>query len=195
MTIPLKRETSGDLELFTAANVLDIDVVEPRSGGHIIIGATLGAGDEVRLGVASRDVRIMGPLSVDGTLDMTAGAIINCDGLELVGVAGHTLQAQDTATGATTIDWNDGNHHRLTLTGNVTLSFTDLAVAGGNSVVGIIKVIQGSGSYTITWSNIASWVGGVAPGIAAIPNTDGMYIQAIWDGSEYIGVFTETFVS
>lgn len=117
-------------------------------------------------------------------------------GIRVQGNVGHTLQANDTATGSVTIDWNDGPSRRLTLTGNVTLSFTDLVAAAGDSLIGTIKLVMGgSGSYTITWSDVDTWIGGSAPNIAGIPVTDGIYVQILWDGSEYVGLFTGQFVS
>lgn len=76
MTIPLKATANGELELFASGDTLNVDVIEPRSAGHIIIGATLGAGDEVRLGVVSRTTRVMGEFAVDGSSTITTNETV-----------------------------------------------------------------------------------------------------------------------
>ncbi len=60
---------------------------------------------------------------------------------------------------ADTIDFSIGPFHKSTLTGNVTYTFT--APAAGSVVV--LKVIQGSGPYTITWPAAVHWPSGTAP--------------------------------
>lgn len=198
MTLPLKYLGSGKLSYFATADVLNVDTVEPRSAGHLVIGATLGASDEVRLGVVGETVRVMGVLAVDTSLDMTTGNIdnagaISCLDIDVDGKSTHELQAQDTATGATTVNWNNGQEHRLTLTGNVTLSFTNLSPAA--AMTGAIKIVMGgAGSFTITWPTVA-WVGNIEPSISTIPVTDGIYAFFKWDGAEYVGSFTAQFIS
>lgn len=85
MAIPLKlNTTTGNLARFLTADALDIDTIEPRSGGHLVIGATLGVGDEVRLGAVGETVRVMGDLEVDGsstvTVNETVTGTFNADG-------------------------------------------------------------------------------------------------------------------
>ncbi len=84
MTIPLKSNAVGDVELFAAADVLAVDTIEPRSGGHLVIGNTLGASDEVQLGKIGETVRVIGDLEVDGsstiTTDETVTGTFNANG-------------------------------------------------------------------------------------------------------------------
>lgn len=67
---------------------------------------------------------------------------------------------------ADTIDFSAGNVHKSTLTGNVTYTFT----APPNGSVVILKVIQGSGPYTVTWPAAVHWPSGTAP---TLTTTDG----------------------
>jgi len=62
-----------------------------------------------------------------------------------------------------TIDWNGGNEHYLTLTGNVTLTFSN-PVDGGRYV---LLLNTGAGSFTVTWPATVAWSGGVPPAITA----------------------------
>ena len=58
-----------------------------------------------------------------------------------------------------TLDWNAGNEHLLTLTGNVTLTLSN-PVDGGRYVVALAT---GAGSFTVTWPAAVLWSGGTAP--------------------------------
>jgi hypothetical protein len=62
-----------------------------------------------------------------------------------------------------TIDLSAGNEHYLTLTGNVTLTFTN-PVDGGRYV---LLFNTGAGSFTVTWPGTVAWAGGTAPTITA----------------------------
>jgi len=78
MALPIKLVTSsGNLRLFEASDALDIDTIEPRSGGNLVIGATLGASDELRLGVSGEIARVMGDLVVDEDAVITGNLIVN----------------------------------------------------------------------------------------------------------------------
>jgi len=77
MAIPLKINTTvGRADQFLVADALNIDAIEPRSGGNLVIGATLGASDEVRLGVVGETVRVLGDFAVDGAETITTSSTI-----------------------------------------------------------------------------------------------------------------------
>lgn len=79
------------------------------------------------------------------------------------------------------IDWNNGNHQKITLTGNVTLTFTNPSGIGMRT----LKIVQdATGSRTITWPTIVKWAGGVAPTITTTANGYDM-IAFRFDGSFY----------
>ncbi len=186
MTIPLKREAGGDLELFTAANVLDIDVVEPRSGGHIIVGATLGASDEVRLGVTTRTTRVMGEFAVDGNFDMTLGNITNIGEMEVNAQVWHVPVINNTATGAVTIALASNNAFRLGLTGTITgLTVTGGAPNNGWSAWLRLKILGASPPYTISWF-AAKWVNDVEPPISTLLQNESIMVQMVRESGDYI---------
>lgn len=69
MAIALKLNTAtGRMARLAAGDALDIDTIEPRSGGDLIIGATLGAGDELKLALSGENTRVLGSLIVDEDL-------------------------------------------------------------------------------------------------------------------------------
>lgn len=77
---------------------------------------------------------------------------------------GRIFIVPDTA-GAVTINWNNGNTQHITLTGNVTFTFSN----GRSGTKHTLIIAQdGSGSHTVTWPSGAggvNWSGGseVAP--------------------------------
>ncbi len=84
---------------------------------------------------------------------------------------------------ADTIDFSAGNVHKSTLTGSCTYTFTSPPTG---SVV-ILKVVQGSGPYTVTWPGTVKWPGGTAPTL----NTTNGHVDLFtfyWDGTDYFGV-------
>jgi hypothetical protein len=86
-----------------------------------------------------------------------------------------------------TIDWNLGQHQKLTLTGNVTLTFTN-PLSGQTTK---FKLVQGSGPYTITWPTI-KWAGGAAPTISTANGAIDI-VTLYYDGTSYHGQHAKGF--
>ncbi len=84
---------------------------------------------------------------------------------------------------ADTIDFSAGNVHKSTLTGSCTYTFT--APPTGSVVV--LKVVQGSGPYTVTWPGTVEWPASTAP---TLTTTNGHVdiFTFYWDGTNYFGV-------
>ncbi len=84
---------------------------------------------------------------------------------------------------ADTIDFSAGNVHKSTLTGSCTYTFT----APPTGSVVILKVVQGSGPYTVTWPGTVKWPAGTAP---TLTTTNGHVdvFTFCWDGTDYFGV-------
>ena len=66
-------------------------------------------------------------------------------------------------TGASSVDFSLGNTVKMRLTGNATLSFTN--VPGGSSLTSVTLMLQqdGTGSRLVTWPSCVKWSGGTAP--------------------------------
>lgn len=69
------------------------------------------------------------------------------------------VHANGNSGTSATINWNNGNKQKITLTGNVTLSFTD----AGDGSFQLVLVQDDSGDRTITWPANVKWPGGTAP--------------------------------
>ena len=72
---------------------------------------------------------------------------------------------------AKTIDWSSGAYQRLTLTGNVTLTFSN--AAHGDRLA--LLTTQGAGPYTITWPATVVWPGGSAPTITTTNGREDLF--------------------
>jgi len=96
-----------------------------------------------------------------------------------------TEVANTVASGGTaTIDWREGNKQKLTVSENVTVSFTDPS----NPCSLILRIIQsGAGNTTALPAGI-KWAGGVAP---TLSNGDGEVdiVSLYFDGTNYWGTY------
>ena len=89
---------------------------------------------------------------------------------------------------ASTINWTNGPAQLITLTGNVTLTFSNPE----SGAAYVIKIATGSGSYTVTWPNAVKWPGGTAPTITISASATDL-INLYYDGTNYLGTFAQAF--
>lgn len=95
----------------------------------------------------------------------------------------------NSGDGAVTINWNEGNNQKITLTGNPTFSFTDPA---GPCHVQLKLIQDGTGSRTVTWPSGAPgdlfWARGIAPTLSTGAAEED--IVFLWfDGTNYYGSY------
>jgi hypothetical protein len=82
-----------------------------------------------------------------------------------------------------TLDFNSGQNQKVTLTGNVTFTFSN-PVAG---MTAKIKLVQdATGSRAVTWPTI-KWAGGAAPTLTGTAGSIDI-ITLYYDGSSYFGM-------
>jgi cytoskeletal protein CcmA (bactofilin family) len=142
--------------------------------------ASLGASSNTFTG----NVAVNGGLAVDGSTALAttgvtgnltvtgdvSAATVTATGLttgtaaatSITVTGGQAVAAQHTLgniTGSVTVDWNNGNAQRGVLTGNVTISFSNMIAGASYS---LMLVQDGTGGRSITLSGVA-WEGGVAP--------------------------------
>jgi hypothetical protein len=87
-----------------------------------------------------------------------------------------------------TIDFANGQNQKLTLTGNVAVTLSN-PVAGNTCKV---KILSGSGSFTVTFSTTVKWPGGVAyVASTAASKTD--IVTLYYDGSAWWGTYSNNF--
>jgi hypothetical protein len=86
---------------------------------------------------------------------------------------------------ADTIDWNNGNGQKSTLTAACTYTFT--APTSGIARLQLRVIQGGTGSYTVTWPATVKWQADTAPTLStAVGSVD--IITFWWDGQYYRGV-------
>jgi hypothetical protein len=86
---------------------------------------------------------------------------------------------------ADTIDWNNGNGQKSTLTASCTYTFT--APTSGVTRLQLRVIQGGTGSYTVTWPATVKWQADTAPTLStAVGSVD--IITFWWDGQYYRGV-------
>lgn len=86
------------------------------------------------------------------------------------------------------IDWSAGSLHKLTLTGNCTLTFTPPT---GPSRLTAIFLQDTSGSRTVTWPTV-KWAGAAAPTLTTTASRADI-ITFVYDGTSYYGVASLNF--
>jgi hypothetical protein len=89
-------------------------------------------------------------------------------------IPGAKLQVNNTMTffseydagsqgGNFSIDWNNGNKQKVTLTGSAAHTITAFTVPTAGVANYLLRVIQGDAGNTITWPGTVKWQSGVAP--------------------------------
>ena len=92
-----------------------------------------------------------------------------------------TLVEANTST-TYTINFENGNVFELTLTGNVTYTFSNPPV---NNIGGSFTLIQkqdGTGSRTVTWPASVKWASGSAPTVTAAASSIDIFTFITTDG-------------
>lgn len=99
--------------------------------------------------------------------------------------AAGAIQTNATATGAVSVDAGVSNQHELTLTGNVTITVSNLSA--GRRLFLTLKQ-DGTGSRTIAFSNTILWPGGTTPTwTTTAGKTDVVSLACESDGTTILG--------
>lgn len=162
----------------------NLNVTGTITGASIVVPAasvtagTFGAGSYVF------------PASVTITTNLTATG-----GTTSVGVLNATRikATRSTTTGSGgTLSFAAANHHRITMTGNGTITLS----GGETGSVYTVEVLQdGTGSRTVAWGAGVIWAGAVAPTSTATANRKDVF-TFFYDGTSYLGAaFAQNFAS
>tara|TARA_B100000470_G_scaffold219943_1_gene207602 strand:- start:443 stop:1144 length:702 start_codon:yes stop_codon:yes gene_type:complete len=76
---------------------------------------------------------------------------------------GETLATNGTSGSTATIDFEDGNFHKVTLTANCTFTFSNPPATGTAGSFTLFLVQDGTGSRTVTWPGSVDWAAATAP--------------------------------
>ena len=174
-----------------------------RAGSSTIVARLTGT--DLKL-INGTGLEVDGSITVGGTVD---GRDINTDGAKLDGIdagakddqtaaeilallVGEKLAVQSIGTDAlvdkgtvtigTTIDWNDGNHQKVTLGNDLTLSFT--APTQGCATLTLTVYQDGTGSRDMILPGTVEWPRGVAPTFSSAASSKDI-LTFYWDGTAY----------
>ena len=86
-----------------------------------------------------------------------------------------------TQSSATTVDWNDGNHQKITISGDFILEMTDPTHAAAMLTLRVSQ--DGTGGRTLSLPTM-KWPRGNAPTLSTSANSVDI-ITIMWDGSDY----------
>lgn len=193
----------NDILRATAAGVEGLTYAETRTALALVIGTNVLA--QQAIGISDNDLlEVDGTVAVDDIMQATASGLKGLTYPELVALLDgaadwdfadhdlHNLKQVDfqdehddgNSTGTATIDWNEGNNHKTTMTGACTFTFT--APAGPCHVQ--LKMTAG-GTHAPTWPAAVRWPAGTEPSWTA-----GIDIIGFWyDGANYDGVASLAF--
>lgn len=108
-------------------------------------------------------------------------------GLEaLLNKYSENVKAHGTTSGTVTLNYNDGNVHELTTSGNVTIAFSNWESSGTACLITLF-VHQGATAYDFTWDSSISWVGGEAPDMSTTSDTTIISFVTIDGGTTVYG--------
>jgi hypothetical protein len=180
----------------------------PADASYVTIGANATLSAERVLTGTTNQIAITdgGPnstVTLSTPQDLHTGAVVqfartglatSADASAKLVIAGQYFSPEvvDTmASGAATINWDTGTEHILTLTGNVTLTFSN-PKSGGRYVL-LVKQ-DGTGGRTVTWPSVVRWPGGTAPTLTATANRTDL-VTFLYSGTlaVYVGNYALNF--
>jgi hypothetical protein len=180
--INMSAETASRAVYFDASKNIKSSTVTATELGYLsgvtsAIQTQLGAVDAVTLdGIDSTSF-----LRSDANDSFTASTL-TIDGNGAFNQSAYFDAEVDDGNSSTadTIDWGTGNHHKSTMTGNCTYTFT--APAGPTTLT--LKLVQSSGSNTATWPATVKWPSGTAPTLSTAASAID-FISCYYDGTNY----------
>ncbi|WP_406660887.1 hypothetical protein V7O66_13770 [Methanolobus sp. ZRKC3] len=118
------------------------------------------------------------------------GGNLDCSSKNLTGAKVVTTTAEHdngNSSTAITIDQNNGNYQKLTLTAACSITLTGLDCAG----LSLRLVQDGTGSRTVTWVSTIKWAGGSAPTLSTAAGAEDIitlqYRNGAWYGGASLG--------
>ncbi len=96
----------------------------------------------------------------------------------------------EEVSASSTIDWTQGNKQSITLTGDVTLTFTD---PNGPCNL-ILKIVQDStGGHSVTFPSNVKWEGGNVPDLSTDSGDTVRIVSLYFDGTNYYAQITDAY--
>lgn len=163
----LGNHTAAQVLDMVAGSVINVDTATITGNAFSVDGSTLNVKDgNVGIGAASPQA----------ALEFGAAAIFSSE-----------YNNGNSGT-AKTISWANGNMQAVTLTGNVTFTFS--AVSAGRAANLILRVAQdATGGRSVIWPAAVKWLGGTAAALSTNANVVDI-VTFYFDGANYYGGFT-----
>lgn len=99
-----------------------------------------------------------------------------------------SLDSPGSITGATTIDFENGNHYEATMTGNVTFTINNPPASGNVGILVLYLKQDPTGSRLVTWPASVEWPGGSEPTLTTTADrTDIITLITRDGGTTYTG--------
>jgi hypothetical protein len=132
-----------------------------------------------------RTLNVVDLITLTATQFSLVGTVVN----PLLRQTRESFQSVSLGGGAQNLDLSLGNLHRITLTGNPTLSFTN---PPPNSTLGVTFTIfllqDGTGTRTVTWPASVHWSDGITPTLTTTANRmDAVTLTTFDGGTTYFG--------
>lgn len=103
------------------------------------------------------------------------------------GGGAETVATNSTATGATTLNLANGNVFNVTMTGDVTFTFSG-ATNGKACSFGLYLSQDATGSHAVTWPSGVKWAGGTAPTLTTTASAvDVLVFESLDGGTTWYG--------
>lgn len=173
--------TNGDVLTADSAQTSGVKWAAPAATGaatteaYVTIGNSSGLSAERALTAGTGITLTDGGANSTVTVGVTATYAV-----EKSNGGKENVNTQSTATGATTLDLANGNVFAVTLTGNITLTFSGATASTACSFT-LITTQGGAGGYSITWPTV-KWAGGSTPTPSAALGATDIYTFATIDG-------------
>ena len=182
----------GDLYLRTSND----DVYQYTSGSWGVLtnikgstGATGSTGSTGATGAAGAGLPTAG--STGQLIRKASGTNYDTEwtsNLVSIGQISSALKAIGSGGSTKTVDWNEGNVQSVTLSANLTFTFSNPVTGAGY----VLKITQDSTPRTITWPATVKWAGGAAPTLTATSGGIDL-VSLLWDGTNYFANIAKAF--
>lgn len=151
--------------------------------------------DTLTLTSSDATITITGNSTTDTVTFVVGSTVVKTTGVQTIANKTYTTpilaEVDDGNSGTSkTIDWTTGAAHKVTLTGNVTFTFTAPAAAGARVQLRLVQ--DGTGGRTATWPASVKWPSGTPTVTSTASAID---IVTFWyDGTNYYAVIVQNFI-
>lgn len=186
------RQSPNGNPILTLRNAAGTNVCKLSGGQDAFINSPDGFGVNTQTPNPAYAIDIVGDVNTDSAYRVGDTVVVNASrDLTNVRTASFGTEFDNGAQAGPnyTVDWNNNQKQVVTLSGNLTLSFT-APVGTGNFLLRVVQ--DGTGGRTITWPASVKWPSGTAPTLSAGANAEDI-VTFYYNGTDYYGVASLNF--